>query len=80
MAAYNGGPRNVAKLYHVIDRMGVQLADLRRAGPHIADSSVVCPCIWREEAAVVRPVGIPRYNRENTGYIEKYQNIISLFE
>ncbi len=80
VAAYNGGPRNVAKLYRVLDRMGIQLADLRRAGPHAQDSSVVCPCVWHEDAAVVRPVSIPRYNRENSGYIEKYQNIISMFE
>ena len=29
VAAYNGGPRNVAKLYKVIKRMGVALEDLR---------------------------------------------------
>jgi hypothetical protein len=29
---------------------------------------------------VVRAVSIPRYNRENSGYIEKYQNVLSLFE
>jgi hypothetical protein len=28
----------------------------------------------------VRAVSIPPYNRENTGYIEKYQNILSLFD
>ena len=32
VAAYNGGPRNVAKLYGVIKRMGVQLEDLRPPG------------------------------------------------
>ena len=32
VAAYNGGPRNVAKLYRALDRMGVQLDELRRAG------------------------------------------------
>jgi len=42
--------------------------------------TVACPCVWREEASVVRAVSIPRYNRENSGYIEKYQSILSLFD
>jgi hypothetical protein len=28
----------------------------------------------------LRAVSIPRYNRENSGYIEKYQSILSLFD
>jgi hypothetical protein len=80
VAAYNGGPRNVAKLYRALDRMGVQLGELRRAGTLAADSPVTCPCVWREVAAQVQPVSIPRYNRENSGYIEKYQRILNLFE
>src|SRR5258707_13351977 len=31
VAAYNGGPRNVAKPYHALDCIGVQLGELRRA-------------------------------------------------
>jgi hypothetical protein len=80
VAAYNGGPRNVAKLYRALERMGVQLGDLRRAGSQSPGSAVACPCVWRAEAAEVRAVSIPRYNRENIGYIEKYQSILSLFE
>jgi hypothetical protein len=80
VAAYNGGPRNVAKLYRALDRMGVQLGELRRAGQLAPSSAVACPCVWREEASVVRAVSIPRYNRENSGYIEKYQSILSLFD
>ena len=80
VAAYNGGPRNVAKLYRALDRMGVQLGELRRAGSLPPGSAVVCPCVWREQASVVRAVSIPRYNRENSGYIEKYQSILSLFD
>jgi len=80
VAAYNGGPRNVAKLYRALDRMGIQLGELRRAGQLTPDSPVTCPCVWREEASVVRAVSIPRYNRENSGYIEKYQSILSLFD
>jgi hypothetical protein len=80
VAAYNGGPRNVAKLYRALDRMGVQLGELRRAGQLAPGSAVACPCVWRQEASVVRAVSIPRYNRENSGYIEKYQSILSLFD
>jgi hypothetical protein len=29
---------------------------------------------------MVRAVSIPRYNRENIGYIEKYQSILSIFD
>jgi hypothetical protein len=80
VAAYNGGPRNVAKLYRALDRMGVQISELRRAGQPMPGSAVACPCVWRQEASVVRAVSIPRYNRENSGYIEKYQSILSLFD
>jgi hypothetical protein len=80
VAAYNGGPRNVAKLYRALDRMGVQLDELRRAGTLPPGSPVACPCVWREQASVVQAVSIPRYNRENSGYIEKYQSILSLFD
>jgi hypothetical protein len=80
VAAYNGGPRNVAKLYRALDRMGVQLGELRRAGQLAPGSAVTCPCVWREQASVVQAVSIPAYNRENRGYIEKYQSILSLFD
>ena len=80
VAAYNGGPRNVAKLYRALDRMGVQITELRRAGQLTPGSAVTCPCVWRQEASLVQAVSIPRYNRENSGYIEKYQNILSIFD
>jgi hypothetical protein len=80
VAAYNGGSRNVAKLYRALNRMGVQLDELRRAGKQPPGSAVVCPCVWREDGSVVRAVSIPRYNIENSGYIEKYQSILSLFD
>ncbi len=80
VAGYNGGPRNVAKLHRALGRMGIQLGELRRAGQLPPGSAVSCPCVWREEASVVKAISIPRYNRENSGYIEKYQNILSLFE
>jgi hypothetical protein len=80
VAGYNGGPRNVAKLYRVIQRMGVNLEDLRPPGEQPPGKQVTCPCLWKAEAAGVRPVAIPKYNNENRWYIEKYQSILGLFE
>jgi hypothetical protein len=80
VAAYNGGPRNVAKLYGVMNRMGVELEDLRPPGEQPEGQPVSCPCLWKEDATGVRPVPIPRYNNENRWYIEKYQSILSVFE
>jgi hypothetical protein len=80
VAAYNGGPRNVTKLYRVLDRMGVALEELRRPGEQIPGRPVPCPCVWKADPAGVRPLSIPRYNNENRGYIEKYQSILGMFE
>ncbi|MFM1887189.1 MAG: hypothetical protein RL026_2346 [Pseudomonadota bacterium] len=80
VAAYNGGPRNVARLSRVLRRMKVDLDQLRRVGEMPENAPVSCPCLWREDARGVRPVAIPRYNNENRWYIEKYQNILGLFE
>ena len=80
VAAYNGGPRNVTKLYRVLTKMGMQLADLRRPDLQPQAGSVSCPCFWRADGAGARPVMIPKYNNENRWYVEKYQNILSLFE
>jgi hypothetical protein len=80
VAAYNGGPRNVNKLYGVLKRMKVELGELSSAQPEDADSEVKCPCIWKTEGAETRAMAIPRYNNENRWYIEKYQSIVSLFQ
>lgn len=80
VAAYNGGPRNVTKLYRVIQRMQVRLEDLRPAGELPDDGLVTCPCLWADGAEGVRPVSIPKYNNENRWYIEKYQSILSSFQ
>jgi hypothetical protein len=80
VAAYNGGPRNVAKLYGVMKKMGVNLEDLRPPGEQPQGEAVICPCLWIEDATGIRPVAIPKYNRENRWYIEKYQSILSVFE
>jgi hypothetical protein len=80
VAAYNGGPRNVAKLYRVLSRMKVALHELSRPHEPLTQASVNCPCVWKSDGAQARPVPIPRYNNENRWYIEKYQSIVSLFE
>jgi hypothetical protein len=80
VAAYNGGPRNVARLYRVLSRMKVELNELSRPGEQPEDDPVRCPCVWKADGEAVRPVSIPRYNNENRWYIEKYQFIVSLFE
>jgi hypothetical protein len=80
VAAYNGGPRNVTKLYRVLDRMNVQLDELGRPPAQPTAHSVKCPCVWKAEGSTTLPVAIPRYNNENRWYIEKYQSIVSLFE
>jgi hypothetical protein len=80
VAAYNGGPRNVTKLYRALTRMKIGLSELSRVGEQLDDDPVKCPCVWVADGDSVRPVSIPRYNRENRGYIEKYQVIVSLFE
>ncbi|MEO6184937.1 MAG: hypothetical protein ABIP38_14505 [Steroidobacteraceae bacterium] len=80
VAAYNGGPRNVNKLYNVMKKMGVELEELRPPGEQREANPVACPCLWKEEEGEVRPVAIPRYNNENRWYIEKYQSILNVFE
>jgi hypothetical protein len=80
VAAYNGGPRNVTKLYRVLERMKVGLDELSRPNAEFTGPAVKCPCVWKSDGESAVPVAIPRYNNENRGYIEKYQNIVSLFE
>jgi hypothetical protein len=79
-AAYNGGPRNVTRLYNVVKKAGVQLGELGRRGEQPADKPVRCPCLWKQAGVQVRPVAIPRYNNENRWYVEKYQAILHAFE
>ncbi len=80
VAAYNGGPKNVAKLYGVMKRMGVKLEELRLPDEESQEGQVVCPCLWKEEDSEIRPVAIPKYNNENRWYVEKYQSILGVFE
>jgi hypothetical protein len=80
VAAYNGGPRNVRKLYGVMQRAGVRPEDLRAPGQQRAGAFVTCPCFWIEDAGGVRPVPIPKYNNENRWYVEKYQTLVQMIE
>jgi hypothetical protein len=80
VAAYNGGGRNVAKLYRVLTRMNVRLDELNRPGVQVAGASVICPCIWKASGTDARPLTIPKYNNENRWYVQKYQTIVSAFE
>jgi hypothetical protein len=80
VAAYNGGPRNVAKLYAVMKRLGLKPEDLRAPGEHPLGTNVACPCFWKAFGGGVWPVAIPRYNNENRWYVEKYQSTLRLFE
>ena len=80
VAAYNGGPRNVMKLYRVLTRMNVKLDVLSRPGVQLTGAAVTCPCVWKVEGTDARPVRIPKYNSENRWYVEKYQSIVTLFE
>jgi hypothetical protein len=79
VAAYNGGGRNVAKLYRVLTKMKVNLDELSRPEALVAADSVTCPCVWKADGTHARPLSIPKYNNENRWYIEKYQSIVSLF-
>lgn len=80
VAAYNGGPRNVTKLYNVLKKAGVKLGELGRPGEQPDDKPVKCPCFWKVAQDGTRPVTIPKYNNENRWYVEKYQSILGMFE
>jgi hypothetical protein len=80
VAAYNGGPRNVSKLYGVMQRSGVRPEELRAPGQQPDGAFVTCPCFWIEDAGGVRPVPIPKYNNENRWYVEKYQTLVQMIE
>jgi hypothetical protein len=79
VAAYNGGPRNVAKLYRVLSgEMSSSTSSAAAGGAHGFHSEM--PLGLEGDGDSARPVSIPRYNNENRWYIEKYQSIVSLFE
>jgi hypothetical protein len=80
VAAYNGGSRNVAKLYRVLTKMKVGLGELSPPGAQVAGAPVTCPCLWKVQGTDVRAVSIPKYNNENRWYIQKYQGIVGMFD
>jgi hypothetical protein len=80
VAAYNGGSRNVVKLYRVLTKMKVGLGELSPPGAQVAGAPVTCPCLWKAQGTDVRAVAIPKYNNENRWYIQKYQGIVGMFE
>ena len=47
VAAYNGGPRNVAKLYRALDRMGVHLANCAAPASYHRDPQSLSLCLAR---------------------------------
>jgi hypothetical protein len=79
VAAYNGGQKNSTRLYNVVKKAGIRLTELSRPGMQPA-RPVRCPCLWKTSDAGARPVAMPRYNNENRWYVEKYLNIMTLFE
>jgi len=79
VAAYNGGPRNVAKLYRALDAWASNSASCaaRASSPRAPQSpapvSGARKPLWCEQSAF-------RVTTRNSGYIEKYQSILSLFD
>ena len=80
VAAYNGGPRNVAKLYGVMKRMGVKPGGPACPRGAAAREAGDLSMSLEGGSGGVRPVAIPKYNNENRWYIEKYQSILGMFE
>lgn len=76
IAAYNGGPRNATRLLAAVKRLRGKVADLRVPGP-AAVATGKCPCLWLDRNGTVSSATLPVYNRENIGYVDKYQRIMS---
>ncbi len=77
IAAYNGGPRNAARLLTAVRRMKAKVPDLRLPAAG-AEATTRCPCLWLDRGGTLTSVTLPRYNRENIGYVDKYQRAMSL--
>lgn len=80
VAAYNGGAKNVGKLYKVMQKLRVKLEELSLPVKASENKTVPCPCLWKSIGTSVVPVSIPKYNNENRWYIEKYQSILGVFD
>jgi hypothetical protein len=79
VAAYNGGGRNAGKLLRALRHLKAELADLR-----IPDTAAFealqtrCPCLWIDRSGETTSLTIPKYNRENMGYVDKYLRFMSM--
>jgi hypothetical protein len=79
VAAYNGGNRNAGKLLKAVRRLNADVSDLRI--PDTAAATAInkgCPCLWLDRGGRTMSMAIPRYNRENMGYVDKYLRFMSL--
>lgn len=80
VAAYNGGGRNASRLLKAVRKISGGVADLRLPdGPKVS-VGVRCPCLWLNRSGQASAVPIPRYNRENMGYVDKYQRFMSMIQ
>jgi len=77
IAAYNGGPRNATRLLSAVRKLKTTVSDLRLPAVD-AVATTRCPCLWVERDGTVTSVTLPTYNRENIGYVDKYQRAMSL--
>jgi hypothetical protein len=78
VAAYNGGGRNAARLLKAVRAMKASVGDLRIPdAKSLASLQTRCPCLWMDRNGQTQPVTIPRYNRENMGYVDKYLRLMS---
>lgn len=80
VAAYNGGGRNASRLLKAVRRLSGGIADLRVPDSLEVGTGVRCPCLWINQGGQASAVPIPRYNRENMGYVDKYQRFMSMIQ
>ncbi len=81
VAAYNGGGRNASRLLQALRRLKGGVADLRI--PDALDFELLkarCPCLWMDRSGQTMAMSLPRYNRENIGYVDKYVRFMSLMQ
>jgi hypothetical protein len=81
VASYNGGGRNASRLLRAMRRLKADLADLRVPDTMtLEDTKARCPCVWIDRDGVTLGQSIPRYNRENPGYVDKHLRFLSLLQ
>ena len=81
VAAYNGGGRNASRLLQALRRLKGGVADLRIPDALAFESlKARCPCLWMDRSGQTTAMSLPRYNRENIGYVDKYVRFMSLMQ